>query len=189
MRRPLERDRVAAGERQLDVRRRLAAHERERRAPAAEVHALGQLARDVDAGHRLELRACRVEVGHADPEVVDDVAAGRALVAHRLGAVAVGVQQERAVVLGRVDRPWAGRTVVAVAGVDAGLPEALDVLARRRDEADVQATCRSARSRERERSPVVVSEDRQQRRVEAHRRREVAHADGHTLEHDQRPSL
>ena len=60
-------------------------------------------------------------------------------VMHRLDAVAVGIAQEPAVVVGRVLRPFTGRSVVAVAGVGTGAPERIDVCARRRRERDVQA--------------------------------------------------
>jgi hypothetical protein len=58
---------------------------------------------------------------------------------HRLGAVAVGVEQERAVVVVPVLGTGPGRAVVAVAGGGPDAPELVDVLARGRDERDVQA--------------------------------------------------
>jgi len=57
---------------------------------------------------------------------------------HRLGAVAVGVEQEGAVVVLAVLRPLAGRAVVAMARGAARLPERVDVRARGCREADVQ---------------------------------------------------
>jgi hypothetical protein len=71
--------------------------------------------------------------------MIDRAAAPRFVVVDRLDAVAVRISQERPVVVVPVRRPRAGTTVVRVAGGDAGSPEGIDVLARRRNEADVQA--------------------------------------------------
>ena len=59
-------------------------------------------------------------------------------VVDRLGAVAVGVEQEAAVVVVAVLGPRPRRAVVAMARVRAGAPERLDELARARAEGDVQ---------------------------------------------------
>ena len=84
--------------------------------------------------------------------MVDVAAVAGAAVVNRLDAVAVRVEQEPAVIVGTVLRPRTGLAVAAVAGVDAGLPERVDVHSRRRDEADVQApTHRVGRVRLRER--------------------------------------
>ena len=56
-----------------------------------------------------------------------------------LGAVAVGVEQERPVVLARlVLGAQPGRPVVAIAGLGADSPELVDLVARRGHEADVE---------------------------------------------------
>ena len=89
--------------------------------------------------------------------MVDQVAVGDLVVVDRLGAVAVGVEQEAAVVVVAVLRAQAGLPVVAVAGVDARLPERVDVLARRGGEADVEAArgrLLGVRGRERELAPI-----------------------------------
>ena len=89
--------------------------------------------------------------------MVDQVAVGDEVVVDRLGAVAVGVEQEAAVVVVAVLGAQAGLAVVAVAGVDAGLPERVDVLARRRGEADVEAARRGllgVRGREARTGPI-----------------------------------
>src|SRR5262249_23510198 len=70
--------------------------------------------------------------------MVDVAAAANVLVMCCLCAVAVGIEQEAAVVLGAVLRPLAGPAVVRVTGVDASLPETIDLLARGGYEPDVQ---------------------------------------------------
>ena len=68
-----------------------------------------------------------------------DVAAGSLAVAvDRLEAVAGRVLEKRRVVVVGVVRTRAGRPVIDQAGVDAGLPEAVDVGLRLRDEGDVE---------------------------------------------------
>jgi hypothetical protein len=70
--------------------------------------------------------------------VIDVAALAQRAVVDRLGAVAVRVEQEGAVVVVAVLGTQPGRPVVAVAGLRARPPEGIDVLARGRDEADVQ---------------------------------------------------
>ena len=82
-------------------------------------------------------------------------------VVDRLGAVAVGVEQERAVVVVAVLRPRPGRAVVAVAGLGAGAPERVDLLARAGAEGDVEAARdRLLASAAREREVVPLGEVR-----------------------------
>src|SRR6266536_1524894 len=106
-----------------------------------ELDAVGPLAAQAEATerrHQLVEPLRGREFGNADPEVVDlPVLAGPAVM-HRLRAVAVRVEQEPAVVIRPVLGAWSRRAVVAVAGFDADAPELVDVLARRRDKADVQ---------------------------------------------------
>ena len=58
----------------------------------------------------------RGDVGDADPQVVDVAAGAQRLVVDGLDAVAVGIEQNAAVVVGAVLRPRPGRPVVAVSG-------------------------------------------------------------------------
>jgi hypothetical protein len=132
-------------------------------------------------------------VGDPDPQVVDHAAAGDEIVVDRLGAVAVGVEQEAAVVVRPVLRTQPGLAVVAVARVDAGLAERVDVLARRRREADVEASGRRLRGvRGREGELVPLDEPvggvrplepvrAQHRVVERRGRVEVGRAEGHVI--------
>jgi HAD superfamily hydrolase (TIGR01509 family) len=132
---------IARRKRHVQVFRRLAGDQRERAGLAVVLHPFGAVVVLTQAGvrgDRVVEGPGAVQVGHPDPQVVDDPAPARALVVDRLGAVAVGVEQERAVVVGPVLGPDARRAVVAVAGVDAGLPGLLDPVAVARHEADVQ---------------------------------------------------
>ena len=79
-----------------------------------------------------------VDVCDADPEVVDRTGLPLGSVVHRLGAVAVRVEQQAAVVVRGVLRTQTGRAVVPVTGVDARAPERIDDLARRCQERNVQ---------------------------------------------------
>src|SRR5207248_722516 len=82
-----------------------------------------------DRRNRLVEAAGRFDVAHADPEVVDAVfALALASEIDGLRAVAVGIADEGAVVVGVVLRPRAGRPVVGVAG---GRPRAEQVAAAR----------------------------------------------------------
>jgi hypothetical protein len=135
------------------------------------------------------------DVGDADPEVVDVPRRADLAVMDGFRAVAVRIQEEAAEVVVAVlgPRPWGA--VVAVPRLGAGPPERVDVLARARAEADVQA----ARHRVlvvggREREVVPLGEARvavggldaqrlEHRVVEALRGVSVADADGHVVEH------
>jgi hypothetical protein len=81
----------------------------------------------------------RSEVGHADPEVVDDVLAlARATVVDGLGAIAVRVEEEGAVVGLVIPRPETRVAVARMTRLRARAPERVDFLARARNERDVQ---------------------------------------------------
>jgi hypothetical protein len=66
-------------------------------------------------------------IGYADPQMVDDPLGSHTRVVDGFGTVAVRIKQECAVVVGRVLRARAWRTVIAVARCPAGLPERIDV--------------------------------------------------------------
>jgi hypothetical protein len=74
--------------------------------------------------------------------VVDQSAAARIVVIDRLGAVAVGVEEECAVVRRRVFGARAGLAIALVAGGSSDAPELVDECARRRDEPDMQSARR-----------------------------------------------
>ena len=122
----------------------LVVDQREAVAVAAELHPAGFVVAEAQARVRRDRRveAPRpIEVADADPEVVD--AAGRraklGFAVKRLDAVAVGVEQEGAVVVRVVRGARSRRSVAAVAGVDPGLPEGVDGRAVGSAEADVKA--------------------------------------------------
>ena len=80
----------------------------------------------------------RAQIRDADPQVVDDALALVAAM-NRLDAVAVWIEQERPVVLLAVLRPEPRLAVARVTGLRPGAPELIDLLARWRDEGDVQS--------------------------------------------------
>jgi hypothetical protein len=130
--------------------------------------------------------------------VVDHAAvAAEVLAVDGLDAVAVGVEQEPAVVVGPV--LWAGSrlAVARPAGVDTRAPEGVDPLVRPRDEPDmlemrrrvlVRRVCEREVAPLREPRAVVARLDPERgedRRVEALRRRAIRDPDRDVAEHDQ----
>jgi hypothetical protein len=177
---------------------RRAPHERERAADADEVAAVGLVVPQREAGVRGDdlVEAARGgEVGDADPDVVDVPGRADLAVVDGLRAVAVRIEQEAAVVVVAVLGPRPRGAIVAVPPVHPGSPERVDVLARARDEADVQpARDRVASLRRGEREVVPLGEARvavgrldaqrlEHRAVEGLRRRAVRDSDGDVVEH------
>src|SRR5439155_14790724 len=81
------------------------------------------------------------------------------VVMHGLDAVTVGVEDERAVIIGPVQGPRPGRAVVAVTRGCQHTPELVDMLARGRDECNVQgARHRTFCARTRDREVVPLEE-------------------------------
>src|SRR6185437_14343552 len=113
--------------------------------------------------------------GHADPQVVDDPAVpAQVVVMTGLGAVAVRVEQEGAVVVLAVLWTRPGLSVIRVACVDAGLPEVAYPVVVGRHESDVEP----ARYR------VLIVGGRQPEVLPlAERARSVALVDAKGLEH------
>ena len=122
--------------------RRRAGDDRERAALADELTAVRCVVLQPEAGMRadclVELLRSR-EVRDPDPEVVDDAALSQRPVVNGLGAVAVGVEEKRAVVVVPVLGPRARRAVVAISRLRPGAPESVDLRPGRRDEGDVEA--------------------------------------------------
>ena len=175
-----------------------AADDRERAAEAGEERPVIELAPDVEPRSRGDglVEARRgLEVGDPDPEVIDAALLPQRAVVYGLGAVAVRIEEECAVVVVAVLRPQAGRAVVGIAGVRSRLPERVDVGARRRCEPDVQAPRHrpvGARRRETEVDPLDVvlirvglldPERLQHGLVELLRGCAVRSADRHVVEH------
>ena len=190
--------RVLGGrERHVEVLGRLARDEREGPGRAGELDVVLLVVPDVQPGVRGDRRverARRRDVRDADPQVVDHPVAAQVAVVDGLGAVAVRVEQERAVVVVAVLAARARLAGVAVAGAHARLPERLDVLARRRGEGDVQPPRHAARVlglAEREVVRLVPEgrigqldpDRRKDRAVEAFRRRGIGGPDRDVVEH------
>ena len=194
--------RLTIGGREGDVQvlghRPSVTYERERPPRPAELHSPIPVAAVTQAGvtrdEPVEGRG-RLEVAHADPQVIYPTASTRVAVVDGLGAVAVGVEQERAVVVGPVLRALARPAVVAIPVIDTRAPECIDALTGAGDEPDVQVP--------RWPSSIVSGQDRevvpldqllarvgrldpdraQHRAVEALRRCPVRGADRHVVEH------
>src|SRR5581483_856516 len=92
-------------------------------------------------GDRLPEAPALVEVADADPDVIDRGLAALPEAATGLGAVAVGVEQEGAVVVRVVLRSQPGLSVAREAGLDPTPPERIDLVVRRSRERDVQVAC------------------------------------------------
>src|SRR5436190_21017727 len=181
----------------VDVLGRRTGDERKRGTAAGETNA------ELVGPPRLEARPRRerlvetsrsLEVGNTNPDVIDR-SRPPLFVMYGFGAIAVRIEQEGAVVAGRVLRPRARRAVVAVAGLGSDPPELVDVLARRRDERDMEPPRHGlllGRLREREGVPLgaelaamaLLDSDREQNRlVEPLRSRAVRGADRDVVEH------
>src|SRR5262249_40928883 len=95
-----------------------------------------------DRRDRLVEAPARPEVGNPEPEVVDRRPALRApRPVDGLDAVAVRIEKEAAVVVGRVLRPRAGLAVTRVPGPHPTPPEGVDVFRRASREGDVEVPC------------------------------------------------
>ena len=95
-----------------------------------ELGALGRVVPEPESGmgrNRLVELLRRRDVRDANPEVVDRATLPQRPVVHGLGAVAVRVEQEGAVVVLPVLRTRAGRAVFAVSGLGPHAPELVDV--------------------------------------------------------------
>src|SRR5437899_5921573 len=136
---------LAGGEREVDVLRErpLVPDEREAVVRAGQLHAAGLVVRQAEPGVRGNRRVEApggLRVAYAEPQVVD--AAVRhgvlAVAVDRLDAVAVGVEQEPAVVRRAVLPARPRRALVTVPRVDARLPERVDLRPVARAEAGVE---------------------------------------------------
>src|SRR6202035_62092 len=119
---------VGGRKRNMEIlgRRGAVCDEREGRPCTAELAPLlpaSSLAQASVSGHGVIEGRCAREVSHADPEVVDAAATADGGVDDCLGAVPVGVAQERSVVAVGVLRALPWFAVVLAAGADTCPPE------------------------------------------------------------------
>src|SRR5919205_4473287 len=134
---------VGRAEGEVDVLRRIALGDREGARGPAEADAVLELGRHPEPGRRrdrLVEALCGCEIADAEPQVIYDARPLRdEAVVDGLHAVAVRVEDEGAVVVLPVLRARPRRAVVAIPRAGERVPEPVDVLARGRDEPDVQA--------------------------------------------------
>jgi hypothetical protein len=134
------------------------------------------------------------EISDSQPDVIDRWLCPFPEAGARLDAVAVGIEDEAAVVARVVLRPQARLAVARVARIDAAPPESVDVLPRRSREGEVEVASDRMlliRLREGEVVPLVepVSPARRSAEhglVEAPGSRPVGDADRHVVEHQSR---
>src|SRR6185437_14817943 len=124
-----------------------------------------------------------------------------AVVEDRLDAVAVGVEQEAAVVRGAVLRARPRRAVVAVARIDPRLPERIDLSAVASAKPDMEPTAQRVLAIGRPDVPVLPlhqlsvrmawlgAQDAQDGAVEPLGGREVGYGDGDVVEHPAEPTV
>jgi hypothetical protein len=111
---------------------RLARDQGEGAAVADELVAAGVVAPQAEAAEgrdRLVEAARRLEVCDPDPEVVDHAGLTDVAVVHGLRAIAVRVEEERAVVVLAVLGPWPRLAVARVSRLGARVPEGVHVRA------------------------------------------------------------
>lgn len=172
--------------------------QRERRRGAAELAALlpASALAQARVTHGREVEGIRgIEVPHPDPEVIDPAPWSHGIVPYRLGAVAIEVAEEGAVIPGRVLGALARRPIVLIAGAGSSPPELIDPLPRWCDEGDVQVPGRRMLGRGAEEAELVPldptvggtrrldAERAENSAVKALRRTEIIGTDRDVVEH------